>query len=195
MTTEPLRNHIQKIAPLSDEELDSVLSFFKVQRLKRKELVLQEGQKCKSLFFVAKGCMRLFFFDDKGAEQTIQFAIETWWMTDLHSFNTKCEAAFNIQAIEETDVICIEKDRLEQMLLQHPAMDKYFSVIYQRAYAASLLRVKYIFSMSKEEFYDLFSTSYPAFLQRIPQYILASFLGFTPEYLSELKKKKLLKKN
>lgn len=195
MTTELLRSHIQKIAPLSDGELDSVLSFFKVKRLSRKELVLQEGEKCKFLYFVAKGCMRLFFYDDKGTEQTIQFAIETWWITDLNSFNTKREAAFNIQAIEETDVIYIEKSSLEEMLVLHPSMDKYFSLIYQRAYAASLLRVKYIFSMSKEEFYDFFCKSYPAFLQRIPQYILATFLGFTPEYLSELKKKKLVRKN
>lgn len=81
------------------------------------------------------------------------------------------------------------------MLLEEiPSLNKYFKNIYHRAYAASLMRIKYVFSMSKEDFYDHFCNSYPDFIQRIPQKILASFLGFTPEYLSELRKKKLTEK-
>jgi ribosomal protein L10 len=69
-------------------------------------------------------------------------------------------------------------------------MERYFRFIYQRAYAASQMRFKYLYEFSKEEFYQHLNENYPEFIQRIPQYLIASFLGFTPEYLSEIRKKK-----
>jgi CRP-like cAMP-binding protein len=193
MMTSALGMHIHKLISLSDQDVYSVLTFFRSATLKKKEQLLNEGEKCKSLYFIDKGCLRMFYFDKSGNEQTIQLAIENWWMTDLDSFNSGNASEFNIQAIEGTTVSVIEKHQLDELLLSHPAMERYFNQIYQRAYAASLMRIKYIFTLSKEEFYDVFCAKYPAFLQRIPQYILASFLGFTPEYLSELRKKKSLK--
>ncbi len=189
--TEPLKKHIAKHISISEAEVDEILTYFNCQHFKKKEHLLIEGKKSKSLFFVNKGCLRMFFVDEKGVEQTIQFAIEDWWMTDLTAFHSGNIAEFSVQAIENTEVMQIDKQAFEELLEKFPKMERYFNKIYQRAYAASLLRVKHIFSLSKEEFYNNFITKYPAFIQRIPQYILASFLGFTPEYLSELRKKRL----
>lgn len=193
LMSKQLKEHITQHISIEEEVIDSILSYFSFQSYDKKACLLHEGQHCKSLYFVKKGCLRLFFIDDKGNEQTIQFAIEDWWMTDLTAFHGGKLAEFNIQAVEFTEVMEIDKISLEELLKEFPQMERYFSKIYQRAYAASLMRVKHIFTFSKEAFYELFSTKYPQFVQRIPQKILASFLGFTPEYLSELRKKNMKK--
>lgn len=191
--SEQLGKHIAQQIAISETDITKIVAYFSTQTFDKKACLLQENQQCKFLYFVNKGCLRLFFCDDKGTEQTIQFAIEGWWMTDLTAFHGEKSAAFSIQAIEATEVMVIDKSNLEQLLKEFPQMERYFNKIYQRAYAASLLRVKHIFTFSKEAFYQLFSTKYPQFIQRIPQKILASFLGFTPEYLSELRKKNMKK--
>ncbi|MDJ1472347.1 Crp/Fnr family transcriptional regulator [Cytophagaceae bacterium DM2B3-1] len=182
--------HITKNVALSVEESEKILSYFNYHEYGKKEHLVLEGQPCKQLYFVIKGSLRMYFTDEKGMEQTIQFAIENWWMTDLMAFQRGGLSEFSIQTIEKTQIMQIQQETLEKLLLEVPQLERYFKNIYQRAYAASLLRVKYLFTMSKEKFYDYFSSKYPEFIQRIPQKILASFLGFTPEYLSELRKKK-----
>ena len=87
----------------------------------------------------------------------------------------------------------ISLENYTSLLATTPIMEKYFRLMYERAYAASLLRIRLISRMPKKEFFQNFESKYPDFLQRIPQKILASFLGFTPEYLSELRKKRLPK--
>lgn len=190
---EPLYLHIKRHTALSEAEFNAIGGYFDTRKVKKKELLVTEGKLCTRHFFVVKGCLRLFFLKEDGQEQTIQFAIENWWMTDIDAFNKKKRAAFSVQAIEATEVLEIEKSRLDELLEAHPLMERYFRMVYERAYTASLFRVKYIFQLSKDAFYEHFSNTYPEFVQRIPQKVLASFLGFTPEYLSALRKKKTLK--
>lgn len=153
-------------------------------------MLQEEGKRCAAYFFVVKGCLRLFFTDTNGVEQTLQFALENWWMTDLDAFRAGKNAGYSIQALEPTEVLSISPQKYEQLLLENSLMEEYFRRIYERAYAASLLRIQLISRMPKQEFYENFESKYPGFLQRIPQKVLASFLGFTPEYLSELRKKR-----
>ena len=136
----------------------------------------------------------MFFLDVDGTEQTIQFAIENWWMTDIDAFNKGKKSAFSIQAVENTEVLSIDKNQMERMLGTYPMMESYFRQVYERAYAASLFRVRFLMRLSKEQIYDHFSGSFPEFIQRIPQKVLASFLGITPEYLSEIRKKQTARK-
>jgi CRP-like cAMP-binding protein len=185
----PLIQHIQKITAGANPEDDRVLTFFETRAFNKKDILLEEGKRCSSYFFVVKGCLRLFFTDEKGAEQTLQLALENWWMTDLDAFRSERKSAYTIQALEVTEVLVVTARNYELMLATFPAMEKYFRLMYERAYAASLSRIRMISRMPKDEFYDLFQSKYPAFLQRVPQKVLASFLGFTPEYLSELRKK------
>ena len=190
----PLIQHIQKITTDREISGEAILSFFDTKTFKKKEILQEEGKHCLHYFFVVKGCLRLYFTDDTGAEQTQQFALENWWLTDLNAFRSGGRSAYNIQALEVTEVLAITADNYAMLLEKLPLMEKYFRIVYERAYAASLLRVQMISRMPKAEFYELFESKYPEFLQRIPQKILASFLGFTPEYLSELRKKRLEKK-
>ncbi|MFL5787475.1 MAG: Crp/Fnr family transcriptional regulator, partial [Flavisolibacter sp.] len=98
---------------------------------------------------------------------------------------------FYIQAVEESQIISLDYQAQEKMLQEFPVMERYFRLIHQRVHAASQNRLKGLFSQTREEIYRQFVKQYPEFVQRIPQYLLASFLGFTPEYLSELRAKNL----
>ncbi|MNK25317.1 Cyclic nucleotide-binding domain protein [compost metagenome] len=183
------RNHLEKFIKINDENFEEILSYFEVRTFAKKANLLEEGQICKSNYFVLKGILRKFFINEKGTEQTTEFAIETWWMTDNISYEHKLPSEFYIQTVEKSEILVISNDAQEKLLEKFPVMEKYFRIIYQRAYASSQNRVKYIFSLSKEAFYFSLMKKQPAFVQRVPQYLIASFLGFTPEYLSEIRKR------
>ncbi len=188
--SEIFKKHIAKFVELNDEEFSDIIAFFQTKDIRKKETLLSEGQVCKSNYFVLKGCLRKYFINDKGGEQTTEFAIENWWMTDNIAYEHQLRSAFYIQAVEHSTLLFIDCDSQERLLKQHPKMERYFRYIYQRAYAASQMRIKFLYDYSKEDFYHFFNRKHPDFVQRIPQYLLASFLGFTPEYLSEIRKKK-----
>lgn len=182
-------NHIRKFVTISDEELADVSGYFTFQAVKKKENLLKEGQVCKTSYFVLKGILRKFFVNDKGVEHTTEFAIENWWMTETFSYLNQSPTEFYIQAVEPTEVLQIQRERLDSLLATHPIMEKYFRQVYQKAYAAAQMRIKFQYEHSREALYHFFREKQPEFLQRVPQYLIASYLGFTPEYLSEIRKK------
>jgi len=185
------KKHIDKFAQISNDEFEEIQKFFDIKNVAKKENLLEEGQLCRHHYFVLDGLLRKFYVNEKGIEQTTEFAIETWWMTDNIAYEHKTPSEFYIQAVEKSKILYITQDNQEKLLKAFPVMERYFRFIYQRAYAAAQMRVKYLFSLSKEEFYLQSVKRYPEFAQRIPQYLLASFLGFTPEYLSEIRKKRI----
>lgn len=185
-----LLNHIGKFYPVP---ADAALleSFFEYKVYRKKELLLAEGQRCFEKFFIVKGCVHLFYLTQNGKEQSIDFALENWWTSDFTAFPNGGIAQFSIRTTEDTEVLCISAEGQRELLRQIPEMNAYFHMVFQRAYAASQMRIRYLFESSKEELYQHFLENFPDFTQRIPQYLLASFLGFTPEYLSEIRKKYL----
>lgn len=187
---EIFKKHLDKFIEINDTEFHDILAFFQVSKVKKKENLLIEGQICKSHYFVLNGCLRKFFVNEKGIEQTTEFAIENWWITDNIAFENKLASEFYIQAVENSEILVIDHQSQQKLLTEFPKMERYFRFIYQRAYGASQMRIKYLYSFSKEDFYHQLNSKYPEFVQRIPQYLIASFLGFTPEYLSEIRNKK-----
>ena len=185
----PLLTHIEKFIALQPDRADVLSSFFEHRLYKKKESLLNEGERCFEKFFILKGCVQLSFLKQNGSEQTLDFSIENWWVSDFSAFPVGGTAQFSIRAVEETEVLIISADQQWLMLQQVPELEAYFHLIFQRAYAASQNRIRYLYEFSKEELYQRFLADYPAFIQRVPQYLLASFLGFTPEYLSELRKR------
>jgi CRP-like cAMP-binding protein len=183
-------NHISKYVELDGHSVALLNQYITPLKLKRKEFLLKEDQVCKSVYFVEKGCLRMFFIDDRMNEQITQFALESWWIADHFSFLDNKPSPYFIQTLEKSEVLAISSSALEAMFIEIPPMERYFRIIMQRAVAASQLRLKYMYEMSKEEFYQHFSSSFPEFVQRVPQYMIASYLGLTPQYVSELRKKK-----
>jgi len=186
-----LINHIRKFTRLSDEEVPEVLSFFKETEVKKKENLLTEGQICRYNYFVLQGILRMFFVDEKGVEKTVQFGLEHWWLADYFSYQRRQPSAFCIQAVEASVIYSIDLQAQEQLLERFPQMERYFRMVHQTAHAASQMRLKFLYGFSREALYRQFSSSFPEFVQRIPQYLLASYLGITPEYLSELRAKNI----
>jgi len=127
---------------------------------------------------------------DNGTEQIVQFGIDNWWVADYNSYDQQKPSIFNIQALEEGHVAVLERQVQEALLSKVPKLERYFRLVLQRAYAATLMRVHFIYSQSGEERYRHFNSLFPGFVQRIPQYMLASYLGFTPEFLSKIRAKK-----
>ncbi len=183
-------SHITKFTKLEEAEFEAVLPFFKTIKASKKENLLTAGQLCKTHFFVLEGCLRKFFINNKGVEQTTEFAIENWWLTDNIAYERGLPTEFYIQAVENSVVLVIDKQLQDKLLLEHPKLERYFRFIYQRAFAASQMRIKYLYDFSKEEAYFQLCKNQPEFVQRVPQYLIASFLGFTPEYLSEIRNQK-----
>lgn len=185
-----LIDHIKRFVELSSEEEEIILRLSKSASYKRKEFLLFPENICRSLLFVEKGCLRMFFVNSKSVEQITQFAIDGWWLSDFFSFMDKKPSEYFIQTVESSKIISIDREMFDQLLKEIPHLEKYFRIIMQKNLAASQLRIKYLYEMSKEEFYFHFVNNYPDFVQRVPQYMIASFLGLTPEYVSELRNKK-----
>lgn len=185
------KKHLEKFITPTDEAFEGILKFFDTKLVAKKENLLEEGKVCRYHYFVLSGMLRKFFVNEKGVEQTTEFAIETWWLTDNIAYEHKLPTAFYIQAVEKSEVLYISQENQEKLVQQFPIMERYFRFVYQRAYAAAQQRVKYLFSLSKEAFYHELERQHPEFVQRVPQYLIASFLGFTPEYLSEIRKKRV----
>jgi len=182
---------IRKYVDLSESEVVVFNKYVEIYQLKKKEFLLQESRVCNYLYFVEKGCLRMYFINKKGVEQIAQFALDGWWISDYQSFINNTPSDYYIQTIEESSIVSIDNQNLDILLIELPQLEKYFRIMMQKAVAGAQLRSKLLHEMSKEEFYFHFSTSFPEFMQRVPQYMIASYLGLTPEYLSELRKKNL----
>jgi CRP/FNR family transcriptional regulator len=182
-------SHLRKYVDLSAEEEMLLLSNIKALQLHKKDFLNKEGEICKANYFVEKGLLRMYFINDKGIEQVTQFALENWWIADYMSLSTQSSSHFYIQAVETSTIIAVEHHQQEKLLKQIPQLERYFRLVMQRAYAAAQMRVRFFHVHTKEENYRHFIRLFPQFVQRIPQYMLASYLGLTPEYLSELRKK------
>jgi CRP-like cAMP-binding protein len=189
--SENLKKHIRKFVDISEQEYAEILPYFTVMEIAKKKNLLVEGNSCKYNYFVSKGCLRMFFINEKGVEQTTQFALENWWLADYTSFSSQTPSGFYIQAVEKAEVLALDFFSQEEMLQQFPKLERYFRQVHQRAHAAAQFRIKYLYNFSREELYHQFNKLYPEFVQRIPQYLLASYLGFTPEYLSEIRSKRI----
>lgn len=184
-----LATHIRKFCSIGPEKINILEPYFEQRTFRKKQFLLQEGGRCHEKFFIVKGCVYIYYLRQNGIEQTIDFAIENWWTSDFMAFMHHAPAQFSIRAVETTSVLSITAERQRELLEIMPELDRYFHLVFQKAYAASQVRLRKLYELSKEELYRHFSQDFPEFIQRVPQYLLASFLGFTPEYLSEIRKK------
>lgn len=179
--------HIRKFIAVDDGEADAIITFFQTEKFSKKSLLLEEGQICNKQYFILKGIVRFFINNEKGNEQTLQFGIENWWITDYLSFQYQTPSHFYIQAIENLEVLTIDKTSMEELLVKIPKLERYFRMVLQKSFGASQVRIKYLFTMSAEERYHNMNNQFPEFVQRVPQYMLASYLDFTPEFMSKIR--------
>jgi CRP-like cAMP-binding protein len=189
-----LFKHIQEKVSLTDQEKKIIQSFFVVKKLRKKQYLLQEGDVCRYLTFVAKGLLRTYNVDEKGDEHMSIFGWEGWWVSDFNSFLSGEAAVFNIDAIEDAELVMISRDDYEALTLAAPIMDRYFRILYQNSLVTKERRLMSSITHTAEEKYVQLAESNPQLIERIPQNLIASYLGIAPETLSRIKKSLALRR-
>lgn len=190
MAYDLILNNVSKHISLEGEEVTYFISLLRQRRVPKKSFVLKEGQICKKIYFVHAGTLRAFFANKSGKESTIMFAVQDWWITDMHCFINRLPAMLNIQAVEDSAVLQLLKDDLESLFLRVPKFERFFRIIMQNAYIREQLRVIQNLSLSAEERYESFLSKYPQVSRQVTQKQIASYLGITPEFLSMIRRKK-----
>ena len=183
-----LKKHINNRVHLTDEEFNICTKFFISRKLKKHQFLLNEGDVCKYVGFINSGCLREYSIDNKGVEHIIQFAIEDWWVSDLHSFLSGLPATFNIDALHDSEVLLIEKSAREELLNSCPKMERFFRLLIESNHVATQQRIADSLSTSAEERYLKFIKTYPKLFEQVPQNHIASYLGITPQSLSRIRK-------
>ena len=180
--------NISRFITLTPEEEQYFTSLLKVKKLKKKQFLLQEGEINRYDYFVNKGCLRTYTIDEKGLEHIVQFSIEDWWVGDMYSFLTQTPARYTIDALEDTELLCLEKNALEELYIKIPKFERYFRILLQNNVIATQRRLIGSLSQTAEKRYTDLISSCPTIPQRVPQHMMASFLGITPETLSRIRK-------
>ena len=183
--------HFRNSITLTDGEAEIVGGYFTIEELKKKEILLFLGVHSSHMRFILEGCLRSYYMDGEAKEHVIQFGIEDWWINDLYSYLTNTPAKQFIQAIENSKVLQIHKDKLNELYNSVPAIERFFRFKFEKAYVSLQERTINTMSKTAEERYIKFRSKYRDIEQRVPQYMVASYLGITPEFLSSLRKKAL----
>lgn len=188
-----LLGHIKRYVSLIPEEEALLCDNIQFVSVKKKGILLEPGKICTGSYFVAKGCVRLYFVNQKLNEQIIQFGIENWWIADQDSLVNQKPSNCYLQAIEASELLFFPANKQQILFEQIPRLESYFRIMMQTVYIAAQRRIGFIFTQTEEERFRTFVDRFPAFAQRVPQYMLASYLGLTPQYLSRLRAKKVKK--
>ncbi|TCI92683.1 Crp/Fnr family transcriptional regulator [Tenacibaculum sp. M341] len=188
MEIHPFISHINNIVSLTSKEEEILLEKTKYRKYLKDQYIVQQGDVCKHINFIIKGCTKTFHLTNDGQEHIILFSIEDWWSADMGSFITETPADYSVQCVENTDVIQIEKSIIEDLYTEIPKLERFFRIITQRALVSSRKRIVRGFSKTAKERYLIFKQSYPELEKRVPQYMVASYLGITKEFLSKIKR-------
>ena len=185
---ELLHEKLNAIISITHEEFEYCKTLFAPKRLRKKQFLLQNGNVCKYQAFVEQGMLRSYTIDDKGAEHIMQFSPEGWWVADLSSYITGETSPFNIEALEDSQLLLLTKPSWDELMQKIPKFEHYIRIIIQNHLIATQKRLMQSITETAEEKYLKFIEMYPQCLQRVPQHMMASYLGITKESLSRLRK-------
>jgi CRP-like cAMP-binding protein len=174
---------------LTGEEQEVIKHYLTVKKLRRKQYLLQEEDVCKMVAFVEKGALRSYKLNEDGSEHIVQFALEGAFMTDLYSFLTNEPSIYNIDAIEDSELVLITKSASDELRMLSPKYQEFIFQATSEAYIQLERRITYTISLSLDERYKQLVANYPDIIQRVPQHMIASYMGLTPETLSRVRKR------
>ena len=184
-----LRAYLQARAAFTVDELDFLRGVFVPRRLPAGTFLQRAGDVARHAAFIASGCLRSYVIDAKGKEHIVQFAPETWWLADSESLSGGVPSTFFFEAIEDSDLLLIDGPSHMRVVERVPGYAAAMRTGLQRHAAAKDHRIVSALSASAEERYLAFLETYPSIVQRVPQKMLASYLGISPETLSRVRNK------
>lgn len=183
-----------KSVPLTEEDQELIKNYLTVKKLRKRQYLLQEGDVCKVVAFVEKGALRLYRVNEDGTEHIVQFALDGWFITDLYSFLTNEPSTYNIDAIEDSELVLISRPASDEL---RKLSAKYQEFIFQatsEAYIQLERRITSTISLGLEERYKDLIANFPTITQRVPQHMIASYMGLTAETISRVRKRISTKK-
>lgn len=186
--THPLRQHIEKITPLSDEEFAYVLAHFTSKKVRKHQFLIEEGEPVLHEFFVVKGCLKAFNIDREGKEHIIQFALEDWWISDYLAFFNEVPATMLLSSLEEGELLTISLANRDKLCAEMHKIEYFFRLKITSGFIAMQQRILASMNLSVQERYEKLLKLYPNLSQRVPKQAIASYLGVTRETLSRLKR-------
>ncbi len=180
--------NIQRHIALEVSEKEYITSVFKKIQVPKKTNILEQGKLCRKFYFVESGSLRAYHTNANGKEATIMFAVQDWWITDMAAFVNRYPALISLETLEDCLLFAIDSEALARLLEKLPKLEKYFRVLFQKAYIREQLRALDAISHPTEERYLYFLQKYPQIVEKVSQKQIASYLGVTPEFLSTVKK-------
>ncbi|HEX9980875.1 MAG TPA: Crp/Fnr family transcriptional regulator [Flavobacterium sp.] len=181
--------NVSRHVSLDPEEAEFFLQLLQRRSIKRKSYLLQEGDISRFENFVTKGCLKMYSVDKNGFEHVVMFAIEDWWVGDLYSFLSETPTSFYIEALEDTEILQISKPDLDRLYERVPKFERFFRIMFQKAFIAQQQRINLNLSANAEERYLTFLKKFPHLELRLPQKQIAAYLGMTPEMVSIIRRK------
>jgi len=188
--TDPFKKHILQRVAMPPEEVDELIAAFTLKKIKKRQFIIQPDFVARHRTYVLQGAFRSYVIDREGVDNTIQFAIEDWWISDINSYIYQKPATMFVVALEDSHVLQIDYDTEQQVKQSNHRFETFFRIGAERTAAFHQRRIISSLTRTAEERYDDFIATYPGVAQRLPQYVLASYLGMTTQFLSKIRNKK-----
>ena len=188
---EKINQHVSLCAAFSTADLEIFNTLLQPKTVAKKTVLLKEGDICNFEAYLNKGCVRSYYIDEKGAEITMQFAVEDWWVSDVSSFHDHRPSHLFIETLEDCEMLTLNPGTKELLFQQVPQFERFFRILIQRHLSAVERRLYQTIAWPAEERYIDFLAHYPDIPQRVPQHYIASYLGISPEFLSKIRNKKM----
>lgn len=190
-----LIHHINKRISLSEDEMQEFISCFKINKVKKRQFIIQPDFVPKYRNFVVQGAFRAYVVAEEGAEHTIQFAVEDWWISDYSCYISQQPASMFVMAMEDSIILQIDFESEQKLKASNHKYETFFRIMAERSFAGMQRRLISNLTKTAEERYHEFEKKYPLIAGRVPQYALASFLGMTTQYMSKLRNTRVSKKS
>ncbi len=179
---------LEKVS-ITAEEFEICKQSFTARKLRKHQYFLQQDDIARYTAFVIEGALRMFASGEKKpGELTIQFAFPGWWISDNYSFFSGEPSVYNIEALEDSSILVISKQAWEELFDRVPKVERYFRILLQNNYVATQRRLVSTLCQSAEEKYQTLIKAQPDIIKRVPQHMIASYLGITPETLSRIRR-------
>ncbi|PVH26043.1 Crp/Fnr family transcriptional regulator [Sphingobacterium corticibacter] len=186
---ENIIKNVSKWIALTDKEKSTFTELLESRTVPNKTILLRAGEICQFEGYISKGCVRIYYLDEKGAEVILSFAVEDWWVSDIASFHERKPSNFYIETMEETEMLILTPKTKEELLSTIPKFERVFRMLVQRNLSTVQNRLINTISKTATERYLDFIKLYPTVPLRVPQYYIASYLGISPEFVSKIRKR------
>jgi len=190
MNKDQLLNYVQNFVSLTNDEAKEFSSSFKEVKVKKRQFIVQPNFTDKHRSFVVKGAFRTYAISNDGQEHTLQFAIENWWVSDFNSYIYQHPATLFIVALEDSTILQLDFNKEQELKASNHKFETFFRIMAEKGLAFEHRRILFDLIHSAEARYENFLLNFPNFVQRVPQYALASYLGMSTEFLSRIRNNK-----